>query len=115
MRLCSRAHNSFGLVVTIAKSEAAWHLPPHLKRGLILARSFIDHLAQRIVLRPGEKLDLDNELGPHPMHAAGHEGQAEAPRVGGASSGIRVVASGCSRRHRRSSSAVSIPVTTRPA
>ena len=64
-----------------------------------LLSSFIDRLAQQIVLGPGEKLDLDNELGPHPMRAAEHEGQAEA----GAARGrrierIRVVASGCSRR-----------------
>jgi len=46
------------------------HLAAHLSRGLVLAQTLIDHLAQQIVLGPGEKLHLRDELGPDPMNAA---------------------------------------------
>ena len=48
------------------------HLAAHLGRGLVLPQSFIDHLAQQIVIGPGEKLDLGDELRPYPMDAAEH-------------------------------------------
>ena len=40
---------------------------PHLGRRLALAQPFIDGLAQEIVLGPGQKFDLGDQLGPHPM------------------------------------------------
>jgi hypothetical protein len=53
------------------------HLAPDLGRRLVLAQTLIDRLAKQIVLGPGEKLDLHNELGPHPMHAAENQGRAK--------------------------------------
>jgi len=50
------------------------HLPPHLARRLVLALPFIDDLPQQIVVGPGEKTHLCDELGPHPMHAGEHKG-----------------------------------------
>src|SRR5947207_10156445 len=35
---------------------------------LVLAQPLIDNLPQQIVVGPGEKLHLGDELGPHPMH-----------------------------------------------
>jgi hypothetical protein len=43
----------------------------HLGRRLVLAQPLIDDLAQQVVIGPGEELHLGNQLGPHPMHAAG--------------------------------------------
>ena len=42
------------------------HLAPHLSRRLVLAPALIDDLAQQIVLGPGEKLDLHDEVGADP-------------------------------------------------
>jgi hypothetical protein len=50
------------------------HIAPYFSRGLVLAQILIDHLAQKIILCPGEKLDLGDELGPYPMDAAQHQG-----------------------------------------
>jgi hypothetical protein len=87
-----------------------------LPRRVVLAQPLIDDLAPRVVLGPGDEFDLGDKLGPDPMHAAQHQRRAEAGAArGGASSGIEHMASGCSRRHSRSSSAVSMPVATRPA
>jgi len=46
----------------------------HVSRWLVVAQADIDHLAQQIVLGPGQKLDLHDELGANPMHAAEHQG-----------------------------------------
>ena len=47
------------------------HFAPHLFRRLVLTQAFIDDLAQQIVLRPGEKFHLGDELGPYPMPPLG--------------------------------------------
>jgi hypothetical protein len=59
-----------------------------LRSGSIFAPSFgsgpqtfLDDLAQQIVGAPGQELHLGDELGPHPMHAAEHEGRAKAARA----------------------------------
>jgi hypothetical protein len=52
--------------------------PPDLGRRLVLAQALIDHLAQQIVVVPGEILHFGDQLGPHPMHAAENERRAEA-------------------------------------
>jgi hypothetical protein len=52
----------------------SWHVAVHLSRGLVVAQTLIDHLAQQIVLGPGQKLDLRDELGTDPMQAAQDEG-----------------------------------------
>ena len=49
-------------------------LAAHVSSRLVLAQTLIDHLAQQIVLGPGQKLDLHDELGANPMHAAEHQG-----------------------------------------
>src|SRR3974390_459455 len=54
------------------------HVAAHLLRRLVLAQALIHDLAQQIVPSPGENLPLRDELGAHPMHAAEHEGRAEA-------------------------------------
>jgi hypothetical protein len=46
------------------------HRPAHFGRRLILAQTFVDDLAQQIVIGPGQELDLGHQLGSHPMHAA---------------------------------------------
>ena len=53
------------------------------KRGLLGSRpqTFVDDLAQQIVVGPGQELHRGDELGPHPMHAAEHQGRAEAARA----------------------------------
>jgi hypothetical protein len=91
-------------------------LAPHFPRRLVLAQPLIDDLAQQVVLRPGEKFDLGDELGAHPMHPAENQRRAEAgaARRGDAErhrSAWRAAAAGASR----SSSAVLMPVPTRPA
>ena len=54
------------------------HQVPHLRCRLVLAQTLIDDLAQQIVIRPGQKFHLGDELGPHPMHAAQNERRSEA-------------------------------------
>ena len=81
-------------------------LTAHVGSRLVLAQSFIDHLAQQIVAGPGKIFHLDDQLGPDPMHAAEFERRAEAAlRGGGAASGILSVISGCSFRQRGCNSA----------
>jgi hypothetical protein len=46
----------------------------NLRGGLVLAQAFVDDLPQQIVLGPGKKLDLGDQLGADPMHAAEHQG-----------------------------------------
>ena len=50
-------------------------------RRLVLAQAFIDDLAQEIVFGPGQELDIDNKLGPDPMHAAENEWRSKAGRA----------------------------------
>jgi hypothetical protein len=50
------------------------HRPARFGRRLILAQTFLDDLAQQIVIGPGQELDLGHQLGPHPMHAAEDQG-----------------------------------------
>lgn len=45
---------------------------------LVLAQALIDHLAQKVVVGPGEIFDFGDELGPHPMHAAQDQRRFEA-------------------------------------
>jgi hypothetical protein len=91
-------------------------LAPHFARRLVFAQPFIDDLAQQIVLGPGEEFDPGDELGrTQRTRLSTSGGPKRVLRGGGASSGIRETASGCSRRQSRSSSAVSIRVPTRPA
>jgi hypothetical protein len=39
-------------------------------RRLVLAQALVDDLAQQVVVRPSEKFDLGDDLGPRPRHAA---------------------------------------------
>ena len=52
----------------------------HLGGRLVVAQTLIDDLAQQVVLGPGEKLDLGDELVAHPMDAAEDQRRAEASR-----------------------------------
>jgi hypothetical protein len=81
-------------------------LAAHLGRRLVLAEALVNHLAQEIVVGPGEIFDLGNQLGPHPMHAAEDQRRAEAALAGGGTaSGISEIDSGCRRRRRRTAPA----------
>jgi putative oxidoreductase len=46
------------------------HCAAHLRRRLVLAQTFVNHLPQQIVVGPGEIFDFGDQLGPHPMHTA---------------------------------------------
>jgi hypothetical protein len=46
------------------------HRAADIRRRLVLPQTFIDDLAQQVVLRPGQVFDFGNEFGPHPMHPA---------------------------------------------
>jgi len=72
---------------------------------------FIDDLAQQIVLGPGEKFHLGYKLGFTQCTRLRRSGAPKrGERGGGTSSGIFETASGCSRRHSRSSSTWLMPV-----
>ena len=49
----------------------------HLGRRLVLAQTFVDDLAQQVFIRPGQILDLGDQLRLDPMHAAEHERRAK--------------------------------------
>jgi hypothetical protein len=53
-------------------------LPAHLGRRLVLAQTLVNHLAQQIVVGPGEIFHLNDQLGPYPMHAAEDQWGSEA-------------------------------------
>ena len=50
------------------------HRTAHFGRRLVLAQTLVSHLAQQIVVGPGEIFDFRDKLGPHPMHAAENKG-----------------------------------------
>ena len=50
----------------------------HVGRRLVLAQTFIDHLAQQIVAGPGEIFHFNHKLRPYPMHAAELERRSES-------------------------------------
>jgi hypothetical protein len=54
------------------------HRTAHPGRRLVLAQTLVHDLAQQIVVGPGQKLDLGDHFGPHPMHAAEHQRRSEA-------------------------------------
>jgi hypothetical protein len=55
----------------LARSEEGFgHGTAHLTCRFILAQPFIDHLPEQIFFGPGQELDLGDQFGPHPMHAA---------------------------------------------
>jgi hypothetical protein len=82
--------------------------------GLSSRRPSYTTLAQQIVVGPGQKLHLGH--GRTQCTRLSTSGDPKRlVRGGGTSSGIREVASGCRRRHSRSSSAVLMPVPARPA
>jgi hypothetical protein len=54
------------------------HRTAHLGRRLVLTQAFVNNLAQQVVVGPGEILDLGDQFGPHPMHAAEDERRSEA-------------------------------------
>jgi len=91
-------------------------LAPHLGRRLVLTQAFVGDLAQQIVFGPGQESHFGHQLGPYPCTRVSTSGDPKRlPRGGGTSSGMVPVASGCSRRHNLPSSALSMPVPTRPA
>ena len=47
-----------------------WRRAADFRRRLVLPQTFIDSLAQQVVLRPAQEFDFCDEFGPHPMHAA---------------------------------------------
>jgi hypothetical protein len=57
------------------------HVTPHVPRRLVLAQPFIDDLAQEIILRPGQELDLGDQLRPHPMDPRQNQRRAEPGRA----------------------------------
>src|ERR1700730_9676454 len=50
---------------------------PDLCGRFVLAQALVDHLAQQIVVGPGQEFDLDDQLGPSPMDAAQDQGRSE--------------------------------------
>jgi hypothetical protein len=63
------------LPVSDAAPAGALRPPAYPRANLrILAQTFVDDLAQQIVIGPGQELDLGHQLGPHPMHAAEDQG-----------------------------------------
>jgi len=78
----------------------------HVGRRLVLAQTFIDHLAQQIVAGPGEIFHLNHKLGHYPTHAAEPERRSEAAVGGGGGArGIVSVAGGWCFRNSRCNSA----------
>lgn len=54
------------------------HFAPDVARRLVLAQPLIDDLPQQVLFGLGQKLDLGDDLGSHPMHAAKDQGRSEA-------------------------------------
>src|SRR5438046_2182025 len=54
----------------------------HIRRGLVFSKALVDDLPQQTVIRPGQKFDLGNEFGSHPMNARKDERRAEPARSG---------------------------------
>jgi hypothetical protein len=44
------------------------HRTADVARRLVLAQALVHDLTQKVVVGPGQKLDLGDQLGPHPMH-----------------------------------------------
>jgi hypothetical protein len=82
---------------------------PHLPDRLVLPQPLIDNLAQRVVLRPGQKLDGEQVGLAQCTRLSSGGAPKRVLRCEATSSGIDGVASGWSRRHRRSSAAVPLP------
>jgi hypothetical protein len=92
------------------------HLAPDFRRRFVFAQTFKDELAQQIVLRQVRNFTSATSSGRTQCTRLSTKGDPKRlPRGGGTSSGIVSVASGCSFRHSRSSSAVLVPVPARPA
>ena len=53
------------------------HGAADLGRRFVFAQTFIDDLAQQIVVGPGQVFDFGDEFRAHPMHAAQNERRAE--------------------------------------
>src|ERR1700730_9327358 len=70
-------------VITVAielsflSRPSSWHRSANLGRRFVLTQTLVNHLPQQVVFGPGEITDLGDQLGPHPMHAAEHQGRAE--------------------------------------
>src|SRR5207247_1876339 len=47
-----------------------WRRAVDFHSRLVLPQTFVDDLAQKVVLRPAQEFDFGDEFGPHPMHAA---------------------------------------------
>jgi hypothetical protein len=52
----------------------------HLNRIFILAKTLVDDLAEQVIVRPSQVLDLGYKLRANPVHAAQHERSTEALR-----------------------------------